>query len=266
MYGKQHIHSASASLAGHALRKFWQHRDLLWSIYLISALFTFMRLATGIYLLSSPAADILLGLLFNIITMPFAVLGLSRVLLNIMQGEPVRLLMILEDAKNLRSLKKALAAALIWQVPALLVTFLTSVQLPRIQTLGQIFAVIPPLTFGISAWIWLLIKLFMFPYLYVTHPKATLFKLVKASFEAVQGNMLRTALTYLKSVWAVALVSICMIMLAAPLVNHEASRQGSSWLFYNGAITISITILGPYTGLAMAGYAGRLMKERMQKG
>jgi len=261
MSGKQHVQAAPSSLGGLALRKFWQHRDMLWSIYLLNALFTFMRLGAGIYLLTSSAADTLLGLLFNIVMMPFAVLGLNRVLINIMQDKPVRFQMVLQDVKSLRSLKKALASALICQAPSLLITFLISVEIPQINTLGQLFAVIPLPLFGIATWLWLLIKLFMFPYLYVTHPGEGIFTLVKASFDAVHGKMLRTAATYLLSVWAVALVSICIIVLADPMVSQNASMEGSLWLFYNGIITASVTVLGPYTGLAMAGYADRLLKE-----
>ncbi len=261
MNGSESAVTVPLHLFGHALRKFWQHRDLLWSIYLMNAFLIFLRLFAGIYLIKSPAVDTVLNLLFNIFTTPVMVLGLSRVLLSVMRGGPVRLSMLLADFASLRTLKKALAAALIWQAPTFWITFLISVNIPQINTLGQVFLAVPLLVFGILAWLWLLLKLFLFPYLFVTRPEEKLRTLAKASFEAVRGKSWRTAGTYLASVWMVALLAVCLISLTGPMITHDAARASSLWLFYNGIITISVTLVGPYTGLAMAGYADRLLAK-----
>ena len=266
MSGNQYVQTARHGLFGYALQKFWIHRDLLWTLYLFNAFLIFLRLFTGIYLITSPAADTVVGFLFNILTTPITVLGLSRVLMRVMLGEPVRFSMMLTDFSNWRSCKKALAASVLFQAPSILIIFLISVDIPRIDTLAKVGLVLPVLALIFAAWLWLLLKLFLLPYLLAARPAEKLPALARASFENIRGKMWRTIGMYLSSAWMVALLSVCLILLADPLINHAIVKKSSTWLLYNGAVTAAITLVGPYTGLVLAGYASRLMARGGYKG
>ena len=250
---------SNAVLRKRAFRLYWQHRGMMWAIFLLFALVNLLWSAVQTYLLNNSLLESLLGIVYQLVTVPIMLLGLYHLLLRLTRGGQAQWPMLFDFVKSPEVLPKVLTVGLIRQFPIFIVNFSSLFGIPTIyQQELAIFVFVVALVAGLLI-LWIMLRLFLLPYLFVTNPKESVLGMVKSSFRMMKGQV-RHLLWYGITVywWAFALLIGAMLLfpslvLANTSVSGQLMRQVVLWLI--------MAFLDPYFSLALTGYANELLSS-----
>ena len=236
-----------------AFKLFWQNRGMLWTIFLMFAVVNLLWYAVKTYLIGNDLPEII----YQLVTMPVMILGLYHLLLYLTRGKEAPWSMLFEFVKSPKLLTKVLAVGLIWQLPNIIVHFLSLSGLPTIHQLElAIFVLVVMIVAGLLI-LWVLLRLFLLPYLFVSNPKESVPEMIKASFRMMKGQV-RHLLWYGVTVywWGFALLMGANAIISSLfVVNTPVIKQ----LVWQVVISMILVLLNPYLNLAMTGYANNLL-------
>ena len=249
----------NAMLRKRSWRLYWQHRGMLWTIFLLFAVVNLMWYAVQTFLLNNSLLESLLSIVYQLVTVSIMILGLYHLLLRLTRGKEARWSMLFDFVKSPKGLPKVLAVGLIWQFPIIIVHFLSLSGLPTIHQLElAIFVLVVTIVAGLLI-LWIMLRLFLLPYLFVTNPQESVPEMIKTSFRMMKGQV-RHLLWYGVTVywWGFALlIGALLLFPSLSLVNTSVSGQ----LIRQTVIALVMALLNPYFSLALTGYANKLLSS-----
>ncbi len=250
----------NAMLRRHTFQLFWQNRGMLWMISFLFASVNLLWYAVKTYLIGNDLPEII----YQLVMMPVMTLGLYHLLLHLTKGKEARWSMLFDFVKSPKLLPNVLAVGLIWQIPAFIVHYSSLFGMPTIHQLElAIFVWVVTIAAGLLI-MWIMLRLFLLPYLFVTNPKESVPEMIKLSFRMMKGHV-RHLLWYGITVywWGFALlVGALMLFPSLSLANTSVSAQ----LIRQVVMMLIISILNPYFSLAQTGYANELLPSGNEKG
>jgi hypothetical protein len=243
----------NAELRKQAIRLSWQNRGILWEIFLLVAVINMLWCAVRTFLIGND----LLEIVFQFVTSPVMVLGLFHLLLCLTRGVKVRWSILFDFVKSPKVVSKALIVGAIWQFPYVVFFYLKNAGTPVIhQKEVAIFVLVVTLAAGLLA-LWIMLRLFLLPYLFVAMPHEGMSAMMKSSFRIMKKHV-RHLLWYGLTVcgWALALF-IGIILLVPSFFVGSMYGQFVSQLI----AILFFALFGPYCGLALAGYANEMLSS-----
>ena len=251
---------SNAVLRKRAFKLFWQNRSMLLMIFLLFALVNMIWYAVKTYLIGNSLPEVI----YQLVMTPVMTLGLFHLLLHLTRSKEARWSMLFDFVKSPKVLKKAMAVGLLWQLPILIVHYSSLFGMPTIHQLElAIFVWVVTIVVGLLI-MWIMLRLFLLPYLFVTNPKESVPEMIKLSFRMMKGHV-RHLLWYGVTVcwWEFALlVGALMLFPSLSLANTSVSAQ----LIRQVVMMLIITALNPYFSLALTDYANELLPSGNEKG
>ena len=245
----------NAVLRKRAFRLFWQHRGMLWMIYFLFALANLLWYSVRVFLIENDLPEIV----YQLVTASVMVLGVYHLLLRVTRGGKVRLSMLFDFVKSSEAVPKVLAVCFIWQFP-LFVAFLFSLAgMPVIHQKELAIFVLIVMIVAILLIIWIKLRLFLLPYLFVLNPQDSVPGMIKSSFRIMKGQV-KHLIWYGITVywWAFALfIGVSAFFYSLLIDNTPWSR-----LLIQLILSLFLALLNPYFGLAFAGYANEMLVSK----
>ncbi len=256
---------ANRLLRSRAMSLYWLNRGLLWSVYFLIAGLQYLWTAAEALVSAGAVAGSIANFVFFILTLPLTTLGTDLVLLRLFRGKVASLSQAFSFYKTPKTLRKALVAVIFADISTIIANVLaffmkkTSIMHWPDHVLLYALAVIA----AVAMMVWLSLKLFLFPFLYVDNPGERLIPLVKMSFRKMRKRMWRTIGFFLQTIWWILLVAVLLLLLFYGFVANPAWQSSLLGSLINEAAGLCVyALVFPYVELAMAGYAARLMEER----
>ncbi len=239
----------NAVLRKRAFRLYWQHRGILWAIFLLFAAVNLLWYAVQTFLIG----NYLLESIYQLVMTPVMILGLYHLLLRLTRGGEARWSLLFDFVRSPKEVPKVLAIGLIWQFPSFIAHLSGLFGIPVIhQQELAIFVLVVTLVVGLLI-LWIMLRLFLLPYLFVTNPQESVLVMIKSSFRIMKGQV-RHLLWFGITVywWSFALFAVILLLFPSlSLLNSS----GSSQLIWKLITSFIIAIFNPYFSLALAGYA-----------
>ena len=225
---------------------------MLWTIFLLFALVNLLWYVVKTYLIGNDLPQIIYQLMMT----PVMTLGLLHLLLHLTKGKEAPWSMLFDFVKSPKLLTKVLAVGLIWQLPFIIVYFSILFGMPTIHQLELAIFVSVVTIVAVLLYLWIMLRLFLLPYLFVTNPQESVPEMIRSSFRIMKGHV-RHLLWYGITVywWGFALLIVALLLFPSFLANTSVSGQ----LMRQAAIMLFVILLDPFYSLAFTGYANELL-------
>ncbi len=246
----------NAMLRKKAWHLYFKHRGMLWIIFLLFAVVNLLWYMVKTYLIGNDLPQII----YQLMTTPVMTLGLLHLLLHLTRGKEARWPMLFEFVKSPKLLPKVLTVGLIWQLPFTIVYYSILFGMPTIHQLELAIFVSVVTIVAVLLYLWIMLRLFLLPYLFVTNSKESVPEMIRTSFRMMKGQV-RYLIWYGITVywWAFALlIGALLLFPSLALVNTSVSGQ----LMRQATIMLFVVLLNPYYSLAFAGYANKLLSSK----
>ncbi len=253
----------NAALRKQAWKTYIHNRGQLWTLFLIFTVLTTGRYAMQRYLLPAGSLSSVISLLCSFVVMPFTAFGLDHVLLRLIRRKKTTVTMGLDPLRAPFHQLKTYAASTVLILPSLVSTFLSvsSLQAPEISTLTQLIALLFFVLGIIILGIWVSLRLFLFPYLFVTQPDAGIWELLKTSFQKMKGQVRHLLWFMITVTFPVAIVVIVMIVLFFNNIYQPNIAQTALTVFLIFNALVSLFVL-PYFYLAYTAFVNNLLLSK----
>ncbi len=258
----------NSTLRKRSFHLYWKNREVLWPAFLLFALTSVVWFVIQTYLIQGNLLKDTLNFVYQLALTPIT-LGLYHMLLHLVRGGEISLPMLFTFVRRPQRLRKLCAACLFIQLPVLIISLLTLsldiVDREIIQT-DQATALSGGIVAAGLVITWLSLRLFLFPYLFLSDPKETIITLVKSSFQTMKGRVRRLIWFGITVYWwSILLLAAFMALSSAlfsPMNLLKAENAATpERLLYQLGLSLVMALLNPYLYLALAGFANEQMKS-----
>ncbi len=253
----------NAALRKQAWKTYIHNRRQLWTLFLIFTVLTTGRYALQRYFLPAGSLSSVIYQLCSFVVMPFTTFGLDLVLLRLIRKKKTTVAMGLDPLRAPFHPLKTYAASTVLILPTLAITFFTvlDLQAPETITLTQLIVQLILILGIIILGIWVSLRLFLFPYLFVTQPDAGIWELLKTSFQKMKGQVRHLLWFVITVTFPVAIVVIVMIVLFFNNIYQPNIAQTALTVFLISNALVSLFVL-PYFYLAYTAFANNLLLSK----
>jgi hypothetical protein len=255
---------ANSILRKRAFRLYRQNRGILWAAFLIFTLVNALWYEVRTYQIQNILAGYILNIVYQLLIAPVMSLGLYHMLLRMINGDKAELSMLFDFVRTPKVFFMALAVGLATLIPDLLILIYSIVasvmiaEMTRDQT--TILTMITVAVFGVG--IWMMLRLFLLPYMYVSNPQESVMSLVSSSFTAMKGQVGKLIWFEITVFFLPALLVIVLLYMINPLVNLSFILIDKDSRYVFQLITsLFMVLVSPYFDLAFAGYANELLES-----
>ncbi len=255
----------NAILRKRSFRLFWRNRGMLWAIFLLFALINFSWGMIQNYLLKNALLSNSLFLVYQVGLAPIMNFGLTHILLRIVHGSEVNMTMLLDFVKPPQVLKRVYTASLIVNFPYLIILLTNILGTPSVETREQFYLLLAAVFVAVSIIFWIMLRLFLLPYLFITKPNENISALVKLSYQRMKGKVKHLIWFGITVYFWLILLLIGLSVMLSKLISYEAGKAGGQHPLVILIFFMTFALLNPYISLSLASYANELLPEEDMK-
>jgi len=195
---------------------------------------------------------------------PVTSFGMYRIVLRLMRGKKAEFTMLVNFLNPPHRLAKVYVASLVMHFSYFATLFITHFSSWITNLIGQGIATIILLLCLFIAYFWILLRLFLFPFLFITAPDESIWSLIQASFRRMKGEVRHVLWFEITAVFPIILAYTVFIVISVMHTYHTGSQLFST-LSINLIIYLIALFFLPYFNLCIAGYADGLLNPDVSK-
>lgn len=249
----------NAQLRKQARRLYGEHHNFFWSFYAIVVVCNLVWNLTDRYLIPDNTLRIVLSILYHLVLTPFMVFGVYHVMLSLLSGEKLPFSQVFVFYRSPHKPDNVIMASLLMNGFSILITLTGLVPISDTLSPTQALILLAVFLFAVIIILWLSLRLFLFPILFVKDSNQGFWTQAKHSFAHMKRKTKRLLWYGITAYLPMILVYIFIIWVFFQYYFNSARSMDIYLILYPFQAFIGL-FLYPYIDLSLIGYADQLLK------